>query len=190
MGHANASEENAWALLLIQIAVRKPTSNASPTTSCGGRHSLKSCKHRTIKTETLHVSSERADRNPPVVEKWYVEKSDHGCRQRAVAYTNTSSSKVAAVQSGEISRQQPAQMPGLQPLASAVLARRQTPTTAARQQYRCDHCPPLPSPAVDSRHKPEPSALPCPLRRNRSSKMKTIAKSQTTNATFSAKTDS
>src|SRR5260370_7644225 len=35
MGHANASEEHAGALLLSQIAVRKPTSTASPTTSSG-----------------------------------------------------------------------------------------------------------------------------------------------------------
>src|SRR6266481_1116201 len=35
MGHANASEDHAGALLLNQIAVRKPTSTASPTTSCG-----------------------------------------------------------------------------------------------------------------------------------------------------------
>src|SRR6267378_7947882 len=35
MGHANVSEDHAGALLLIQIAVRKPTSTASPATSCG-----------------------------------------------------------------------------------------------------------------------------------------------------------
>src|SRR6266481_8265395 len=35
MGHANASADDAGAVLLIQIAARKPTSTASPTTSCG-----------------------------------------------------------------------------------------------------------------------------------------------------------
>jgi hypothetical protein len=35
MGHANASEDHGAALLLIQIAVRKPASTASPATSCG-----------------------------------------------------------------------------------------------------------------------------------------------------------
>src|SRR6266853_609335 len=35
IGQANASEDHAVALLLSQIAVRKPTSTASPTTSCG-----------------------------------------------------------------------------------------------------------------------------------------------------------
>src|SRR5713226_6653823 len=37
IGQANASEDHAVALLslLMQIAVRKPTSTASPTTSCG-----------------------------------------------------------------------------------------------------------------------------------------------------------
>src|SRR5260370_24251497 len=35
MGHANASAEDAGALLLSQIAVTKPTSTASPATSCG-----------------------------------------------------------------------------------------------------------------------------------------------------------
>src|SRR5271155_4345247 len=35
IGHANVSADNAGLLLLIQIAVRKPTSTASPTRSCG-----------------------------------------------------------------------------------------------------------------------------------------------------------
>lgn len=35
MGHANAAEDHASDLLLSQIAVRKPTSTANPTTSCG-----------------------------------------------------------------------------------------------------------------------------------------------------------
>src|SRR5205809_8086748 len=35
IGHANASEDHAGALLLIQIAVRKPASTASPATNCG-----------------------------------------------------------------------------------------------------------------------------------------------------------
>ena len=35
MGQANASADDAGALILIQIAVRKPTSTARPTTSCG-----------------------------------------------------------------------------------------------------------------------------------------------------------
>jgi len=35
IGHANASEDHGWDLLLSQIAARKPTSTASPTTSCG-----------------------------------------------------------------------------------------------------------------------------------------------------------
>src|ERR1700723_1894046 len=68
------------------------------------------------------------------------------------------SSRVAAAQSGGTSRQPPAQMPELQPYASAVLARRKIPATEARRQYRRDRCPPLPSPAVGSRHKPKPSA--------------------------------
>src|ERR1700692_2527444 len=70
------------------------------------------------------------------------------------------SSRGATVQWVEISLRQPAQMPRLQPYASAVRARRKTPTTEARRQYRCDRCPPLQSPAVGSTHKPEPSALP------------------------------
>src|SRR5208282_32083 len=69
------------------------------------------------------------------------------------------SSRVAAVQSGAISPQQPAQMPGLQAYASAVPAQRKTPTAAARLQYQCGRCPPLLSPAVGSRHMPEPSVL-------------------------------
>ena len=35
MGHANASEDHATDFLLIQIAVRNPTSTATPATSCG-----------------------------------------------------------------------------------------------------------------------------------------------------------
>src|ERR1700730_13196021 len=66
---------------------------------------------------------------------------------------------MAAAQSGAISLQQLAQMPRLQPCASAVLAPRQTPTAGAHRQYRCDHFPPLPSLAVGSKHKPEPNAL-------------------------------
>ena len=69
------------------------------------------------------------------------------------------SSKVEAIQSEVISLQQPLQMLTLQLYASAVPAPRQTPPAAARQQYRCDHCPPLLSPTVGSRRKPEPSAL-------------------------------
>ena len=36
IGQANASAEHAVDVLLIQIAVRNPTSTASPTTNCGG----------------------------------------------------------------------------------------------------------------------------------------------------------
>ena len=35
IGQANASADHAADFLLIQIAVRKPTSTANPTTSCG-----------------------------------------------------------------------------------------------------------------------------------------------------------
>src|ERR1700680_4865174 len=70
------------------------------------------------------------------------------------------SSRVAAVRSGAISPQQPTQMPWLQRHASVSKARLQTPTAAARRQYRCDRCPPLRSPEVGARHTPEPSALP------------------------------
>ena len=35
IGQANASEDHAADFLLSQIAVRKPTSTANPTTSCG-----------------------------------------------------------------------------------------------------------------------------------------------------------
>jgi hypothetical protein len=35
IGHANASEDHAADLILIQIAVRNPTSTANPATSCG-----------------------------------------------------------------------------------------------------------------------------------------------------------
>jgi len=35
IGQANASEDTFVDLLLIQIAVRKPTSTASPATTCG-----------------------------------------------------------------------------------------------------------------------------------------------------------
>ncbi len=35
MGQANASEDKAVDFVLIQIAVRRPTSTASPATSCG-----------------------------------------------------------------------------------------------------------------------------------------------------------
>src|ERR1700693_1644169 len=69
------------------------------------------------------------------------------------------SSTAAAEQSEGISLKQPAQMPGPQPGASDAPARRRTPTAAVRRQYRCDHCPLHPPPAVGSRHKPEPSAL-------------------------------
>src|SRR6202035_649072 len=69
------------------------------------------------------------------------------------------SSRGATVQWVEISLRQPAQMPRLQPYASAVRARRKRPTTEARRQYRCDRCPPLQSPAVGSTQIPEPSAL-------------------------------
>src|SRR5260370_1669895 len=37
----------------------------------------------------MHVSAERAERNPPVVKKWYVQESDHDRRQRGVAHANT-----------------------------------------------------------------------------------------------------
>src|SRR5258708_3916977 len=37
MGHANASDDHAGVLLLIQIAVRKPTSTARPTASSNAR---------------------------------------------------------------------------------------------------------------------------------------------------------
>src|SRR6266852_1470517 len=70
------------------------------------------------------------------------------------------SSTVAAVRSGGISLRRPAQMPGLQPHASGAPMRRRIPTGAARQECRCDHCPPRPLPAAGSKHKPEPSALP------------------------------
>src|SRR5713101_8412684 len=36
MGQANAARGNAAALRLSQIAIRKPTSTASPTSNCGG----------------------------------------------------------------------------------------------------------------------------------------------------------
>ena len=36
MGQANASADKAEVLLLIQAAVRKPTSTASPASNCGG----------------------------------------------------------------------------------------------------------------------------------------------------------
>src|SRR5271166_6242557 len=78
--------------------------------------------------------------------------------ERSRVYEHASS-KVAAIQSGEISQRPPAQMPGLQRHASAVLTRRETPTEAARRRYRCDRYPPLPLPAAGSRHKPEPSAI-------------------------------
>src|SRR5260370_26824458 len=77
-------------------------------------------------------------------------------RRRAYEHA---SSRVAATQSEAISLRQPTQMPRLRLHASGVLARRQTLTAAARRQYRCDLCPPLLSPAVVSRHKPEPSEL-------------------------------
>lgn len=51
---------------------KKADKHCEPNYKLRSRHSLKRCKHRIIKAETLHVSAERADRNPPVVEKWYV----------------------------------------------------------------------------------------------------------------------
>src|SRR6266436_5688983 len=70
------------------------------------------------------------------------------------------SNRVAAARSGETSRQQQAQMKGLQWYASASQAKPRRPRAAARQEYRRDRCLPLQSPAVDSTQKPEPSAQP------------------------------
>src|SRR5216684_1982221 len=103
-------------------------------------------------------------------------------RRRAYEHA---SSRVAAIQSEAISLRQPTQMPRLRLHASGVLARPQTLTAAARRQYRCDHCPPLPSPAVGSRHKPEPSArlagyyAKYPTRRERSPNRKQQKNKQT-----------
>ena len=46
-------------------------------------------KHRTIKAETVHIRSKRADRNAAVVKKWYVQESDHRCREHSVALANS-----------------------------------------------------------------------------------------------------
>lgn len=45
-------------------------------------------KHGTIKAETLHIRTKRADRYAAVIKKWHVQESDHGCRQRRVANAN------------------------------------------------------------------------------------------------------
>src|SRR5262249_36205930 len=52
------------------------------------RHALERSKNGVIKTESLHVSAERAGGNPSVVEKWHIEKSENDCRQRTVADAN------------------------------------------------------------------------------------------------------
>ena len=45
-------------------------------------------KHGTIKAETLHIRTQRSDRNAAVIEKWHVQESDHGCRQHGIANAN------------------------------------------------------------------------------------------------------
>src|ERR1700704_4126338 len=51
---------------------KKADEHCQPSHNLWSRHSLERCKHRIIKAESLHVSAERADRNPAVVEKWYI----------------------------------------------------------------------------------------------------------------------
>ena len=45
-------------------------------------------EHGTIKAETLHIRTQRADRNAAVIKKWHVKESDNGCGQRSVANAN------------------------------------------------------------------------------------------------------
>src|SRR3954469_7492324 len=68
------------------------------------------------------------------------------------------SSREAVTQSAEISPLSPAQAQSLQSDASGARAPRQRSPTAERRQCRCDHFPPLPLRAADSRHRQEPSA--------------------------------
>jgi hypothetical protein len=45
-------------------------------------------KHGTIKSKTVQVRTQRADRNAAVIEKRHVEESEHGCRQHDIANAN------------------------------------------------------------------------------------------------------
>src|ERR1700678_383814 len=59
MGQANASGDHAGALRLIQIAVRKPTSTATPATTCGVATRFRIANTGSLKRKLcIEVSSE------------------------------------------------------------------------------------------------------------------------------------
>ena len=59
MGQANASVDNAADFLLIQIAVKKPTSTAKATTSCGAATRCRSANTGSLKRKLcMYVPSE------------------------------------------------------------------------------------------------------------------------------------
>ncbi len=82
---AAATATDPYSSIIIQSGTthgrcgKKADEHCQPSHNLWSRHSLERCKNGIIKAEPLHVGAERADRNPALVEKWYVQKSEDDC---------------------------------------------------------------------------------------------------------------
>ena len=142
-----------------------------------------------IKAETLHVSAERADGNPPVVQEWHIQESDRGRRQRRIVNANP-----FPVEGQKYDRQK------LHCYSQSKSdGRSRTPSAHERRERHQEQERANDVDVTASRHPHCNNGFQANastrwagllLSRRTSRSTNTMASSQTTNATFSAKADS